>query len=434
MSKKTFNKDLKKVISLIALLAIFLTLLKTDMAMGANVDELRGQIQDKTSKIQELEASIKQLNDQLTATGKEKSSLQSAINSLDLTRKKLVAELQVTQNQISATDLTIEQLGIQINDKNKKIEDGKKDIASIFRKLQESDETSLLETFLVYGNTSELWNEVESLNQIKIALRTKVTDLTELKKNLTQDKNEKEAKKEQLVALESQLGDRKTLVDQNTKEKTNLLTVTKNKESNYQKTLAAQKALQEQFQNELSSLESQLKEIVNPKSIPSAGAGILSWPVDSVKITQEFGYTDFAKNNPAYNGLGHNGLDFGASVGTPIKTTLSGVVQGTGNTDLACPGASYGKWVLIRHYNGLTTLYAHLSIIKATEGQIVQTGDVIGYSGNTGYTTGPHLHLGLFATDGVAISSYNFKSCSGASVSLPRATKRGAYLDPLKYL
>ena len=157
----------------------------------------------------------------------------------------------------------------------------------------------------------------------------------------------------------------------------------------------------------------------------------MAWPLKNIIITQYFGDTAFAKSG-AYNGKGHNGIDFGASPGTPILSSLSGTVAGTGNTDLVAGCYSYGKWVLINHDNGLSTLYAHLSLIKAEKGQRVSTGDIIGYSGNTGYTTGPHLHFGVYATQGVKIVQYtNSVNCKNAVI--PVADLR-AYLNPIQYL
>jgi murein DD-endopeptidase MepM/ murein hydrolase activator NlpD len=152
-----------------------------------------------------------------------------------------------------------------------------------------------------------------------------------------------------------------------------------------------------------------------------------------VIITQYFGNTEFAtKNAQIYNGKGHTGVDFGASVGTPVKAAMDGIVTGVGNTDLVRTCYSYGKWIFIKHPNGLSTLYAHLSNQTVQDGQTVSTGQTIGYSGNTGYSTGPHLHFGVYATQGVRVTSFdNSINCKG--VVLPLADPK-AYLNPLSFL
>ena len=88
---------------------------------------------------------------------------------------------------------------------------------------------------------------------------------------------------------------------------------------------------------------------------------------------------------------GSNGVDFGAPVGTPVKASLSGEVI-LAKKDGAYNGG-YGNYVVIKHSNGTQTLYAHLSSASVSVGESVSTGEVIGKSGNTGRSTGPHLHF-----------------------------------------
>jgi murein DD-endopeptidase MepM/ murein hydrolase activator NlpD len=184
----------------------------------------------------------------------------------------------------------------------------------------------------------------------------------------------------------------------------------------------------------MSSYESKLRYVLDRTKIPAAGKGILSWPLDKVRITQKFGSTAFARGG-AYGGKGHNGVDFQAAIGTPVKAALSGTVLVTGNTDVARACYSYGKYVLLRHPNGLTTLYAHLSSIAVSSGQSVGTGDVIGYSGNTGYSTGPHLHFTVYASDAVKVVRMgDVRSSSPCkNVAVPVSAWTG-YLNPLEYL
>ena len=102
------------------------------------------------------------------------------------------------------------------------------------------------------------------------------------------------------------------------------------------------------------------------------------------RIAGSFGY----RIDPLYKDIRfHQGLDFTAPVGTPIYATADGVVQIAGfNTD------GYGNKVVINHGYGYQTLYGHMVRVKAKVGQAIKRGEVIGYIGNTGKSTGPHCH------------------------------------------
>lgn len=88
---------------------------------------------------------------------------------------------------------------------------------------------------------------------------------------------------------------------------------------------------------------------------------------------------------------GYNGIDIAASIGTPIVASASGTI--TVSRDPAYWNGGYGGYVVINHDNGTQTLYAHMSRNVAISGQHVSQGQVIGYVGNTGKSTGPHLHF-----------------------------------------
>ena len=86
------------------------------------------------------------------------------------------------------------------------------------------------------------------------------------------------------------------------------------------------------------------------------------------------------------------GIDLGTSQGTPVQSSLGGIVIGGGNTDEVRGCFSYGKWILVRHNNGLSTLYAHLSKVLVKKGKKIKRGDIIAKTGSSGLSTGPHLH------------------------------------------
>jgi len=429
-------KTTKKIINFIILPVILFGLVSIPTypqnLQGATVDEIRRNIEEKNSQIQNLNKEIKELDTKIQSTTREGQSLKGAISTLDSSKNKITKEIDVTVNKVDTTNLTIEKIGIEISEKEKKIQRARAALADSLRNLKQAEDTSFVESVFKFKNISELWNQIESFNQYNVSLRDNMSSVETLKVQLSEKKTETESEKQNLIDLKIQLEDQKKIVDINKNEKAKLLTETQNKEAVFKKQLTEKVRLSEAFLKEITNFEAQLRFIIDPGSYPTSGRGILAWPLENIIITQEFGDTAFSRTTSAYNGKGHNGVDFGASRGTKIMSAQSGVVAGAGNTD-AVPGCySYGKWILIQHDNGLSTLYAHLDLIKVTQSQRVSIGETIGYSGNTGYSTGPHLHFGVYATQGVKIVKYeNSINCKDAII--PVADIR-AYLNPLQYL
>jgi murein DD-endopeptidase MepM/ murein hydrolase activator NlpD len=394
------------------------------------IDELQQKI-DATNKVKaDLEKEIAIYENQIKAVGEEKDTLQSAIKALDLNSKKISADIKLNQNKTSATTLQIEELASNIGQKIDKIDSNLDTISFSLREMNREGDKTLLETFLANKQFSETWNRVEVINRFQDSLKKQTNEVKETKTVLETNKTQAEKKKAELVTLKNQLLDKQKILEINKRAQNTLLTQTKNQESNYKKLLADRLAKREAYEKELSTYENQLKLVIDPKSIPPAGKGILAWPLDVVKITQKFGKT--VDSVRLYASGTHNGVDFGAPIGSMIKSAGNGVVEATGDTDTVCTGASYGKWVLIKHNNGLSTLYGHLSLIKVYPGQTVNSGDIIAYSGNTGYSTGPHLHFTVYATQGVKVQQLKSAVCRG-TYTMPVADPKG-YLDPLIYL
>ena len=383
--------------------------------------------------------------------GKNKSTLQSEVNRIDTSRKKIASDIAVTQNKITSATLELDKLGNQIVDKETRIGSGKSALGEALRSLQSIADTTLIEHFLSSrSGIASVWQGVDMLLTLESSLSDEIDTLVEAKYALTIDKEEVSVQKASLSSLKTTLSGQKTVLDENRKEQATLLTETKNKESEYQKIVSAKKIAKEQFERELNLYESQLNYTLDTNAIPAAGSGVLQFPLDPQYmqrckdrqstfknlycITQYFGDTPFARSG-AYNGKGHNGIDFGVPEGTKVVAALSCIVQAVGNTD-AYPGCySYGKWMLIKHGNGLTTLYAHLSVVSVGQGTEVPGGAVIGYTGKTGYATGPHLHFTLYASEAVKLVKMgDIKSKTNcANAIVPVAATEG-YLNPISYL
>lgn len=390
------------------------------------------QIKEKSEEVKKLEEEAKKYRDTLEGIGRQADSLESQIKSLDQNVNRLNANIRVTKAKINLVTLEIKELEEGIQEKETEVGKNRTRLGDLINSLSRGDRESPLEIMMKNDSISSFFSSLEGIVTIQRGIQGLLGDLRTAKEELKNQKGKDEKKKKELTSLVNKLADQKSLQEYERKERANLLNETKNQERRYRELLADVERRRDSLQTEINALESDLKTTFDRSLLPKAGSGILGWPLpDPVFITQYFGNTSFARAG-GYNGKGHNGIDFRAGVGTPVFASESGIVRASGDTDASCRRASYGRWILIDHLNNLATLVAHLSLTKVRPGDIVSRGELIGYSGRTGYATGPHLHLTVFAKQAVEIGQLRSRVC-GRIMTLP-LSPFGGYLNPLDYL
>ena len=425
------------------IIAMFFVICPT--AHASALDDLKKSIDQKNEEIKKLEEDAKKYRAELATKQQMGKSLKQELTRIQTNIKKLQNDITVTQQQIKRAELQIGALSYQIGDKEHSIAKLQSGLASLLALFYETERNSSIELFLRQPTFSRFFQMIAGNAAIQKRVLLTLSDLHALRTELQGEKNAQEQKRDESKDLNNLLTQRQqALVSQKT-EQTQLLSITKQQETLYQKLLTEQEKKRQQLDNEIRDIEAKIRVTIDASSLPQRGSGVLGWPLSDIAkqscfgsisaalncITQFFGYTEFAAAGN-YNGKGHNGVDFRADVGTPVFTAADGLVAGIGDTDGACRGASYGKWILITHNNNLSTIYAHLSQINVSLGQSMERGSRIALSGKTGYATGPHLHFGLFATQGVSIQSIRSRVC-GTLMTLPIAAIN-AYLNPLGYL
>jgi murein DD-endopeptidase MepM/ murein hydrolase activator NlpD len=385
--------------------------------------------QSTNAEIAKLEAEIASYKNELAKTQAAGNTLANAVKEIDLNQKKIEADMKLIEQKITKTNLEIGQLGNQIDDKKDTINGLVAAVRDGARRLDEADHTSFLMYLVREESMSDAWREFDAIRTIASHLNDNINNLSEAKVDLEVKKTDTEAEKKEIVALKKDLETQKKIIVANKNEKERLLKATKNEEGSYKKMIAESEKKKEQFEAELRKVEEGLNYTVNIKNLPTGIA--FAWPLEKIIITQKFGIT--ASSGRLYKSGSHSGVDFGAAIGTPVYAMADGTVEGTGDTDIQCPRVSYGRFILIKYTNGLASTYGHLSVISTSTGQTVKKGQLVGYTGNTGYSTGPHLHVSVYDRDAVNLKTLPSISCKGKILTQPIAATN-AYLDPLKYL
>jgi len=395
--------------SAIIFLVFLLVMFWAGFSFAATQEELQEAIKKKNEELQRINSQIQETQKQLEATQERGKTLKQEMAKLDKQISQLNLSIRSSEITIEKLNLEIESLQYDIANTQTKIGSKKEAITAILRQLQQRTAETPLTVFLKNNQLSDSFFELQGLNDLNRSLNNEVSELKNFENQLNDSLNEAMDKNQQLKNENQSLKNKKYIAEDLKKEKQVLLQQTKNQEKIYQQQLSILQKQQIAISDEISQIEEELNRSFNRGLLPSKRPGVFMWPIKLIqdggigKISQKYGETAFSY---FYKGKPHNGLDIEAPIGTPVYAAADGVVFATDNNDKSVYWRyQYGKYILINHNNNLTTLYAHLSIQLVSKGNSVKKGDLIGYSGNTGFTTGPHLHFGVYWTPSILMKS-----------------------------
>lgn len=300
------------------------------------------------------------------------------------------AEINRAEDSLASTERAIEEAraGLIVKEEELRVaEENCKEYDESFktraRIMYENGTTSYIEVLLGASSFGDFLSRVEMVREIveydkKILAEMKASRdaISAAKTALEEEKINLEAKEVELANLKIELGYR-------LEAKELLLEQLYADEVAYAKAYEQAEADEKKIQQELQKKAAE--EAKNGTATKYTGTGKFVWPCPaSNRITSYYGY----RIHPVYNTKKfHSGIDVGAGYGSDIVAAESGKVI------TATYGSGYGKYVVVSHGSGLTTLYAHCSSLLVSEGQTVARGEVIAKVGSTGVSTGNHLHF-----------------------------------------
>ncbi|MDD4931521.1 MAG: peptidoglycan DD-metalloendopeptidase family protein [Candidatus Colwellbacteria bacterium] len=368
---------------------VAIILLVPSPVLAITEDELQKQIELKNKELEQINSQINQTQGVLDNLGSQSQSLSKEIKSTEYTIKNLELGIKSSEVNIDKLGLELQDLSGKLTDAEAKIKAKRETIASLIRALDEKESEGVLQIFLKGGSLTDSVAEVSRLSQLQGSLSDEVASLRAISEDINTNMEMSSEKKDQLETENSNYKNRKYIVEDQKTYKQTLLKQTKNQETVFQKQLSELEKKQISISDDIDNLEQALRKDFNASLSP--GRGFLSKPFNGTRpLTQEYGATAFAKK--AYSSGFHNGNDYGMPVGTPLIAAADGKIFAVGNNGKY----QYGKYIVIKHTDNFFTLYAHMSRQSVSVGESVKKGQVIGYSGNTGYSTGAHLHFGVY--------------------------------------
>ena len=348
------------------------------------------QIAALEQKKKEQQEKLKDLEKQIAEAKAKKEDVMVTKNLLDQRNQLLLEQIDDTQNQIDDAAAQIARYELLEQEQYELF-------CQQVRSEEERGSLSYLSVLFKATSMVDLLNRMEFVNEVAEYNKTLIAAMKETRENIKAEKAEMEAK-------EAQLGQQQDELQGKLDETTKLM----NEYAADQKALERMHAAEEKAADEI---DAQIARLIADSDVVPGSEGFI-WPVSTSKmISSPIG------SRVAPGGFGstnHKGVDI-CNVGytSSVYATKSGRVLLTNSSGW---GGGYGNYVVIDHGGGLTTLYAHMSVVKVSPGDTVSQGTVIGVTGNTGASTGPHLHYEVRTTTIV----------NGKSVTV--------YQNPLNYL
>ncbi len=411
---------IKKVVSAVCLIAVC----ATAVVWNFNSDKVTVQAVDSISELEQKQAELQQKSDEyqkkLDKTNKEIEKTKEYQETLSNKINTVNEEIIVSQQKVDKLNTQIYSKTKKIKKLNEQIEDQTETLRGRIRTIYMSGDVSSMEIILGAKDFSDFLDKVQLVKSVSeyderliSEIETDMTTVKEEKKTLEGDKKKQQEAQEVLKVKRDEI---QTLVDENQQVLETLYTRNREQEAAIKKNNGELNGIDDQISAYYSEKARQAAERQQPAS-PSPGSnsggnsGGSVPEVPSVVVPTGPGYcwpvpghtalsSVFGEDRGSY---GHGAIDIsdGGIMGATVVAADSGTVvvaengctHNYGKSGSCGCGGGYGNYVWIDHGNGKCSIYGHLTRAVVSTGSTVSKGQVIGYVGSTGWSTGPHLHF-----------------------------------------
>lgn len=404
-NRKKMVRILAGVMAAIMLLTLLLSLIPIH-AHAASSSEIRKQLNELKEQKKEIAAQIKEIQGQYKENSNEIKDLVGQKDGID-------QEIALLHEQVSNINQQLAAYALLIADKQDELDAAQERLAELnlknkerIRAMEEEGKLSYWSIIFKANDFSDLLDRINMIQEINAADRKRLEELSEAALLVSATQLELEGEKEELEIVREELDGAELVLDEKRAEADALLTELIAKGKEFEAMMDESEELQADLMKEIAQAEKDLKAAeykewlatyVPPTTRPSgtdttpstqapSSSGWVS-PVRNYTLTSPFGM----RVHPiSKKWKMHDGVDMAAPKGTPIYAAKSGKVT---TTSYQAGGAGY--YVSINHGDGFSSIYMHMTHYIVSKGQYVTAGQVIGYVGSTGGSTGNHLHFGI---------------------------------------
>lgn len=377
-----------KIITLFLVLGLFL--IPISIVNGATSSDLNNLLNQKSKLSSDINTKQKQAEEKKKQADALNTALKTINDNISISQNKI----NDLQSQIDQTERDINDTQKQIIDKQNQLDQEKSKQNETIRLMYEQNQQNTLYLIIGSKTLSEAIDKVQYFETLENKIEKTMEEISKLKKDLETKSNDLNNKKSNLASMKSEQEAYKQGLVQQQNEKKVVLSDVNSQKKQLDAQVTEAKKMSSQVEAQIAQIQAQLSSNNSSRTVMARDRGTsavgFSWPIDYKYISAYYGdQTPFQQF--------HTGIDLVNILGTPVHATAPGTVITSAGMKSASGGYyGYGNYVVIGHNARFSSLYGHLMYFTVSAGDEVKAGDIIGYLGNTGWSTGPHLHLEIW--------------------------------------
>ena len=391
---KRRNRKAFSFLSLMLIAALAFGLLPTP-ARAATSAEIQKEIDALEEKNAEIQAQIDAIQSQYDANYSDMEAIVAQKNAIDQEMTLLNTKIETTNEQISAYSQLIADTQDELDDAKEELRTLSEQHRERIRAMEEQGNITYWQVVFEANSFMDLLDRINMVEEINASDRRRIEQMRIASDivNATQQSLEKE--KTALEQTRVQLAEDEAALEEKRSESDGILHELEKKAEEYELLLEQSEILQDDLMQEIADKEEELREANYDEYLAKLALQGQNPPSDASWISPVSGYTvtsPFGMRVHPVLGVSrmHNGIDMACAQGTPIYATRAGKV-----TVASYQAGGAGNYVSINHLDGFSSIYMHMTHYVVSAGQNVSQGQLIGYVGSTGLSTGPHLHFGI---------------------------------------
>ncbi len=384
----------KRSFCLLLTVALLLSLLPLP-GTAATVTEIQKEIDALEAENKEIQKQLQAIQGQYNANYRDMTDMVAHKQNIDQEMTLLSDKIETANQQIVAYGQLIADIQEELDDAEAELQALSAAHRERVRIMEEEGRLSYWQVIFQANSFTDLLDRINMIEEINAADRRRIEQMRIAADIVTANQMSLESDKKALEETRAQLAEDEKALEKKRSESDAILFELEQKAEEFEVLLAESEALQEDLMQEIALKETELEDAkyeerlrklaLEGENPPSDATWIT--PVSSWRLTSPFGM----RLHPV---LGyyrmHNGIDMAGTQGTPIYATRAGKV-----TRASYQAGGAGNYVSINHLDGFASIYMHMTHYVVSPGQSVSAGQLIGYLGNTGISTGPHLHFGI---------------------------------------